>query len=160
MIAVAATDSSDAMASFSQYGKSTVDIGAPGVGILSTVIGGYSSFSGTSMATPHVSGVAGLVLAANPGLSMLQLREQILRNGDPITSMDGTTATGMRLNAYKAVTNAVTVAPDRDGDGDPDLNDNCPYVANATQADANADGIGDACACGGGGGCGGALTEE
>ncbi|MBK7974176.1 MAG: S8 family serine peptidase [Deltaproteobacteria bacterium] len=124
------------------------------------MIGGYSSFSGTSMATPHVSGVAGLVLAANPGLSMLQLREQILRNGDPITSMDGTTATGMRLNAYKAVTNAVTVAPDRDGDGDPDLNDNCPYVANATQADANADGIGDACACGGGGGCGGALTDE
>lgn len=170
MLAVAATDSSDAMASFSQFGKSTVDIGAPGVGILSTcAIGvsgtntiscpsGYVSISGTSMATPHVSGVAGLVLAANPGLSMVQLREQILRNGDPIASMNGTTSTGMRLNAYKAVTNAVTVAPDRDGDGVPDLRDNCPYVSNSTQADANADGVGDACACSGGG-CGGNLTD-
>ncbi len=109
------------------------------------------------MATPHVAGVAALVLAANPGLSMTQLREQILRNGDPISSMDGTTTTGMRLNAFKAVTNAVTVAPDRDGDGVPDLRDNCPYVANASQADADADGIGDDCIPAGcsGGGCGG-----
>lgn len=158
MVAVASTTSTDAMSSFSQYGASSVDIGAPGSNITSTYWNNtYSSLSGTSMATPHVAGVAALVLAANPGLTMTQLREQILRNGDPISSMDGTTTTGMRLNAYKAVTNAVTTAPDRDGDGVPDLSDNCPYLSNPSQTDANDDGIGDDCVPSGcsGGGCGG-----
>ncbi len=168
IIAVAATDSADGLASFSQYGKSTVDIGAPGVGIVSTCWApgsaeipcstGYTSLSGTSMATPHVAGVAALVLSVNPSLTVAQLKAQILRNGDPVTSLDQKTTTGMRLNAFKAVTNAVTVAPDRDGDGVPDYLDNCPYVANANQADADGDGVGDACPCSSGGGCGGGAS--
>ena len=65
IVAVAATDSADGLASFSNYGATTVDLGAPGVGILSTTPGNtYSTYSGTSMATPHVSGAAMLILSA------------------------------------------------------------------------------------------------
>jgi hypothetical protein len=77
--------------------------------------------------------------------------------------MDGVTTTGMRLNAFKAVTNAVTTPADRDGDGTPDYRDTCPYLANADQADANGDGVGDACTpttCGGAGCGGGAPAAE
>src|SRR5439155_11725125 len=67
VIAVAATDSSDAKALFSNYGKKSVDLGAPGVNILSTIRGNtYAYFDGTSMATPHVTGSAALVKAAFP----------------------------------------------------------------------------------------------
>lgn len=104
IISVAATDNNDALASFSNYGLTTVDLGAPGVNIYSTSPGnGYRTLSGTSMATPHVSGVAGLLLAQNPGLSYQEIKDLILSNTDPVASLKGKTVTGGRLNAYKAL---------------------------------------------------------
>lgn len=74
VIAVSATDSSDALASFSSVG-SEVELAAPGVSVLSTWKGGgYNTISGTSMATPHVSGVAALAIEANPTLTNVEIR--------------------------------------------------------------------------------------
>lgn len=98
VVAVAATDSSDNKASFSNYGATSVDLGAPGVGILSTVRGGaYASYSGTSMATPHVSGAAALVLSLC-ALDTAGLKANLLNNVDPIAALAGKTVTGGRLN--------------------------------------------------------------
>jgi cellulose 1,4-beta-cellobiosidase len=81
-----------------------VDLGAPGVSVLSTIRNNaYAYFSGTSMATPHVSGAAALVLAACPALSTASLRSAILGTVDPIASMAGITVTGGRLNVNNAV---------------------------------------------------------
>ncbi len=112
VVAVAATDSGDNMASWSNYGARTVGLAAPGVGIWSTVrSGNYASYSGTSMATPHVSGAAALILSA-PGcttLSTAALKSAILNNVDPVLSVAGKTVTNGRLNVGRAVQNcAVT----------------------------------------------------
>ncbi|HXH41827.1 MAG TPA: S8 family peptidase, partial [Thermoanaerobaculia bacterium] len=104
MISVAATDNRDALASFSDFGATSVHLGAPGVNVLSCYPGGsYIYLSGTSMATPHVAGVAALVLAKTPGLTTAQVKSAILTNTDPISSLSGKTITGGRLNAAKAV---------------------------------------------------------
>ncbi|WP_052692070.1 S8 family serine peptidase [Teredinibacter purpureus] len=104
IIAVAATDHNDLLASFSQYGLATVDLGAPGVDILSSVTGGgTSSFSGTSMATPHVAGVAALVKSYKTSLTTPELKAILLESVNPIDSLLGKTVTGGRLNAYDAL---------------------------------------------------------
>ncbi|PWR72327.1 S8 family serine peptidase [Methanospirillum lacunae] len=104
IISVAATDSKDNLASFSNYGSSSVDLAAPGVTIYSTYKNNqYQYLSGTSMATPFVSGVAGLVKAANPSLSKNQVRDRILNTVDKLSSLSGKVATGGRLNAASAV---------------------------------------------------------
>lgn len=105
LISVAATDHNDGLAKFSQYGKRNVDLGAPGVDILSSVPGGgYETYSGTSMATPHVAGAAGLIASANPEISNDELRARLLGGVDQIESLDGKTATGGRLNVHKSLT--------------------------------------------------------
>jgi subtilisin family serine protease len=105
VISVAATDCNDELAWFSNYGRNTVHLGAPGVNILSTVLNnGYAYYSGTSMATPHVSGVAALLLASNPSMSASELKYRLTRTGDAINSLADTTITGRRLNAYNALT--------------------------------------------------------
>jgi len=103
VVAVAATDNRDQIASFSNFGAASVDLGAPGVNVLSTTIGNtYSFFSGTSMATPHVSGAAALVLSVC-SLDTAALKSNLLNNVDPIPSLSGITVTGGRLNVNKAI---------------------------------------------------------
>jgi subtilisin family serine protease len=104
IICVAATGFADGLADFSNYGVTTVDLAAPGVGIASTLPNnGYGSGDGTSMATPHVSGVAALVFAAYPALSVGEVREAILAGVDKLPSLTRAVATGGRLNAARAV---------------------------------------------------------
>jgi subtilisin family serine protease len=98
VIAVAAIDSTGAKASFSSYGATTVDIGAPGVGVRSTLPGGYGDYSGTSMATPHVSGAAALYASVNTDATAEEIRNAILANATPTSSLAGKTVTGGRLN--------------------------------------------------------------
>ncbi|WP_155298842.1 S8 family peptidase [Deinococcus kurensis] len=99
VIAVAAIDKAGALASFSQYGKTTVDIGAPGVAITSSVpYNTYSSYNGTSMATPHVTGGAALYASTHPGATAAQIRAAILGSATPTASLSGKTVTGGRLN--------------------------------------------------------------
>jgi len=102
VISVAATDNQDGLASFSNYGAGSVHLGAPGVDIESTIPGGYGYLSGTSMATPHVTGTAALLLSACT-LNTSQLKAAILNSVDPIPSLIGKTATGGRVNVYKAL---------------------------------------------------------
>ncbi|MBC7899044.1 MAG: S8 family serine peptidase [Saprospiraceae bacterium] len=106
VISVAATDKTDALASFSNFGIKTVHIAAPGRDILSTWLGGdYREASGTSMATPYVAGVAALILASEPDLTVEQLRERLLKSVDKIDSLAGKVENGGRLNASKALGN-------------------------------------------------------
>ena len=87
IISVAATDSEDEKAWFSNYGKRTVHVGAPGVDILSTVLDDdYESMEGTSMAAPFVAGLAGMIKASNKNLNFMQIKNLIMAGGDPIPS--------------------------------------------------------------------------
>jgi uncharacterized repeat protein (TIGR01451 family) len=104
MIAVAATDNQDQLAWFSNWGPTTVHLAAPGVNVYSTLpAGGYGFNSGTSMAAPHVAGVAALVLAAFPGYTTAEVKSAILNSADPLPNLTGFCVTGGRLNAAKAV---------------------------------------------------------
>ena len=112
VISVAATDHNDAKASFSNYGATTVDLGAPGVDILSTTPGNtYSIFSGTSMATPHVSGVCALIRAVSPGISAVNLKQVLLNFADDVPSLAGITVSGGRLNAFFPIADPDDTAP-------------------------------------------------
>jgi subtilisin family serine protease len=104
VIAVAAIDKTGGLASFSQYGATSVDIGAPGVGIFSTTASDtYSSYNGTSMATPHVTGAVALYASAHAGASVAQIRNAILSSAVPTPSLNGKTVTGGRLDANAAL---------------------------------------------------------
>src|SRR5262249_23702845 len=107
VIAVAATDNADAKASFSNYGPTRVDLAAPGVAVLSTVIGGgYETFSGTSMATPHVSGAAALVLS-RCAYDTAALKDALLATVDPVPALASLTVTGGRLDVDSAIRSCV-----------------------------------------------------
>jgi len=104
VIAVAAIDKNGALASFSQYGATTVDLGAPGVDVWSTTaFNGYSSYNGTSMATPHVTGAAALYAAAHPGVPASTIKNALLAGAAPTQSLVGKTATGGRLDVPGAL---------------------------------------------------------
>ena len=120
VIAVAATDENDFMATFSNYGLTSVDLGAPGVCTRSTFptgsfafLGGvtcgetitrdYGSISGTSMAAPHVAGAAALLLSQNPVLTPSEVKSILMWTSDPIKALSGLTVTGGRLNINNAL---------------------------------------------------------
>jgi subtilisin family serine protease len=106
IIAVAATDRFDALASYSNYGATSVDVGAPGSLILSTLpFNTYGYYNGTSMATPHVTGLVALLSAYDPVLTAADLKTRILSTVVPIPALAGKTLTGGRINAYKALSN-------------------------------------------------------
>ncbi|MEI7546304.1 MAG: S8 family serine peptidase, partial [Mycobacteriaceae bacterium] len=99
VIAVASITSSGALSYFSSYGATTVDIGAPGSGVISTVPdNSYANYSGTSMATPHVTGALALYASQHPTATAADLRAAILGNATPTSSLAGITVTGGRLN--------------------------------------------------------------
>lgn len=107
IIAVASITNSGGLSSFSNYGATTVDLGAPGSGIYSTVptrskgevVSAYATYSGTSMATPHVSGAAALYASSHPGATASQIKDAILNSTVATPSLSGKTVTGGRLNA-------------------------------------------------------------
>jgi subtilisin family serine protease len=104
VISVAALDRHDQLASFSNYGAKSVAIAAPGKEILSTWLGNqYEEKSGTSMATPVISGVAALILAEHPRMSIDDLRKRLMDSTDPIVALKGKTVSGGRINAQKAL---------------------------------------------------------
>jgi len=112
VLAVAATDHNDSLAYYSNYGVTSVDLGAPGSSILSTTLGSsYASWDGTSMATPHVAGAAALVLSVNENLSAVEIKDLLMSTGDPIPALNGKTVSGNRLNVKNAVDNAPPPAP-------------------------------------------------
>ena len=108
LISVAALDKVGNLASWSNYGATRVDLGAPGVGIWSTVPtkknqSAYNSYSGTSMATPHVTGTAALYAAGHPNSSASTIKGAILSTTVPTASLSGRTVTGGRLNTRAAL---------------------------------------------------------
>jgi subtilisin family serine protease len=110
ILAVAASDQSDNKAGFSNYGVTSVDIAAPGVSILSTVLGtsgptAYGLKSGTSMATPHTAGAAALLAAANPSLSMASLKATLMNSVNQLAQWNGNVVSGGRLNIANAIQN-------------------------------------------------------
>ena len=104
IITVAATDKGDQLAFFSNYGKTTTHLAAPGVKILSTVLGNkYDEMDGTSMACPHVTGAAALVWSKFPAYSAAQVKAALLNSVDKLSSLSTKTITGGRLNVEAAL---------------------------------------------------------
>lgn len=106
IIAVAAVDSAGRLAGFSNTGRGGIDIGAPGVSVLSTVPGGYQYWSGTSMAAPHVTGALALLESQYPQLNLPELKHDILVSATPTPSLVGKTVTGGRLQLRNALSYA------------------------------------------------------
>ena len=103
VVAVLATTNLDARASFSNYGVKTVHLGAPGAVVLSTIRnGGYAYASGTSMATPHVSGAGALVLS-HCALNTTDLKDTLVQSVDALASLTTLTISGGRLNVRRAI---------------------------------------------------------
>jgi subtilisin family serine protease len=103
IVSVAASDSADARASFSNYGAVSVDLAAPGVNILSTYGTGYAYASGTSMAAPHVAGAAAMLLAHRPALTVAEVKSSLLNSADLLGNWTGLVATGGRLNLFQTL---------------------------------------------------------
>ena len=130
VVRVAATDCTDGLAYFSNYGRTTVDLGAPGYNILSTFPTymttamynygfhtDYEIISGTSMATPHVAGALAMLKSEYPSMSHTELIQRLLDTVDPIAALSNKCVTGGRLNLEKAVCPVSTDASGRVANG-------------------------------------------
>jgi serine protease len=115
VLAVAATDQNDNLASFSNFGPTTVDLAAPGVNIYSTYGSSYATLSGTSMATPHVTGAVALVWDAHPTWSYSDVITALKSTVDPKPSLTGKVASGGRLNVNAAIRFGTTPPADTVG---------------------------------------------
>ena len=107
VLAVASSTSTDTRSGFSSWGPISVDLAAPGSSILSTVMNAsnYGTMSGTSMATPHVTGAAALLSAHNPNLSVASLKATLMNTVDVLAAWNGVVKTGGRLNVANALQN-------------------------------------------------------
>ena len=114
VISVAAVDNRGGLANFSCFGRNTVHVAAPGVNVYSSIPRGYDSWSGTSMATPHVSGVVALLLSQEPGLTPEEVKSRLIKTSKPLVGLKGKVASNGIIDAYLSLTNQV--AP-------PDIND-------------------------------------
>lgn len=113
IVSVAALDRANDRPNFSNFGHKRVHVGAPGVQVLSTFPGGgYNFLSGTSMATPHVAGVAVLLWTREPGLTPSQIRQRLLASVEPVLALGSRSTTAGRVNAFNAVTSAAPSMPD------------------------------------------------
>lgn len=138
IVSVAATDNRDVIASFSNYGRNTVHVAAPGKNILSTVKGGgYEIYSGTSMACPHVSGVAALVWSGNPNLTYAQIKQRLIETSTPVRGLRTKVLAKGRVNATNAYDNVIppTSEPAENAwvSQDYGVESAHPYAANANQ---------------------------
>jgi thermitase len=106
VICVGASDQNDQPAYFSDYGATSVDLFAPGVDVYSTYLGGYAWDSGTSMATPMVSGTLALMLSHHPGLGAADLKSELLASADEAPQLAGLAVSGGELDAASAVATA------------------------------------------------------
>jgi len=112
VIAVASLTSAGALSSFSSYGATQVDLAAPGSSIYSTLPGNsYGTYSGTSMATPHVTGAVALYASANPNATAAEIRTALLSSTDATASLTGKTVTGGRLDVGNMLTQGVVPPP-------------------------------------------------
>lgn len=106
VISVGSYTSAGAKSSFSNYGLTSVHVTAPGSGILSTYKkGGYTSMSGTSMATPHIAGVVGLLLSKEPTLTPAQIRERLIKTSVKTSKLSTASFSGGRVDVYQALSN-------------------------------------------------------
>lgn len=108
MVSVAAIDNKGLLANFSSFGRKKVHVGAPGVNVWSITMKGYESWSGTSMATPHVAGVAALVLAQDAALTNHQIRERVLSTAIRVPGLRNKVSTGGMVSAYTSLMNIPT----------------------------------------------------
>lgn len=127
IISVASIGSNGQLSTFSNYGAVSVDIAAPGNDIYSTVPGGYDYKSGTSMATPQVTGVAALVMSENMNLTPIDIKNCILKGSNRLPQLYNKIATGAIVDAFDAMAEAqpslLVKLTDVTGNGITDIND-------------------------------------
>jgi subtilisin family serine protease len=126
VLCVGAADNRDERAGFSNHSPTAVDVFAPGVDVLSSTLGSYWYYSGTSMAAPHVTAEAALLLSRDATLTAAQVKQAILDSAEPKAQLAAYGHNGGRANARAALELLFSPDADADGDGIADRDDGCP----------------------------------